>query len=78
MVLGRIRRSMREDWSGTHVRQRLAQPWEGWPPELSGFTRALKWTSDSDVFVGRPGGFPRRIPDDENVDWVAMSIVKIA
>ena len=57
MVLGWIRRYMRKDWPGMHVRLLLAQPWEGWFPELGGSTRVLKWTSDSGLFVDRSGGF---------------------
>ena len=78
MLLGRIRRSMRGDWFGTHVRLLPAQPCVGWFPKLNGFARVLKCAADSDLFVGESGCFLRRIPTEENVDLAAMSIAKIA
>ena len=78
LALGRIRWSMREEWSGVHARLLPARPREGRFTKLNGFTRVLRWTSYSDLFIDRSGGFPRRVPDEKNVDWVAMSMTKNA
>ena len=78
VVLGRARRPMCGDWSGAHVCLLPVRPWKGWFPKLGGFPGVLKWAADYDIYIGRPGGFSRRIPNDETVDWAAMSIVKNA
>ena len=76
VVQGRIRRSMREGRPGTHVRLLPARPWRGRLPRLGGSSRVFKSAVDSDLFIERPGGFPRRIPNDANVKWVVMSVVE--
>ena len=50
LTLGRIVRSIEEDWSGAHVRLFLAQPRKSWFPKLNGFERGLQRTSDSALF----------------------------
>ena len=72
-VLGRIRRSIREEWFGTHACLFPVQPWRGWFPMLNGFTRASKWAADSELLIDKSAGFPRRIPNKEDVDWVVST-----
>ena len=57
MASGRIRRSIREDWSGTHVCLLPAQSSKGWLPKLSGLTRVPQGSAGSDMFSDRSGGF---------------------
>ena len=78
MVLGRIRRSMREEGPGARVCFFRVQAWKGWFSEFKGSARVLEWGPDSDLFVGRSAGVPRRVPNEENAAWLVMSMAKNA
>ena len=74
----RVLRSIKEEWLGAHVRLLPAQPRKRWYPKLRDRKRVLQWTADSDLFVDRCSGYPRRVPDKENVDWAAASMSRRA
>ena len=62
MALGRIHRSIREAWFGVHVCFLLVQPWKRWFSKLYGLSIVLARTADSELFVDRSAGLPRRAP----------------
>ena len=77
MELDQCRGSTREEWRGTHARLLPIQPWMGRSPKSNGSARMLRWAADSGLFVEK-SAVPGRIPTEENVDWVVMSIAKNA
>ena len=55
-----------------------AQPGRGRFPRLKGFAKVLEWAADSELFNDRSAGFPRRVPNEEDVAWMVMSKAKTA
>ena len=56
LALGRVTRSIREDWVGTHVCLLLVEPFKGWRPKLSGFKKVSERYAVADLFLVAPAG----------------------
>ena len=78
LALPRVGWSFKESWPGTHARLLAAQPWRSWYPKFASFEQVIKWSPHSDLFIDRSGGRPHKVPNEENVDWVALRISKCA
>ena len=74
LVLTRAVAPRKEDWSGTHLRLCPLMTWKMWYPTLSYFERTVSWPADASLFVGRGGGTPRVLRNDERMAWAVFRI----
>ena len=74
LVGDRILRAAKEGWRGVAFRLVPDQPWKRRFPKLGAFKLALRFPGAATLCVDRSGRRPASIPNEEDVDWIVMSM----